>query len=427
MKLKPWLATEWEAKSETSWEFTLREGVTFHNGKPLTADAVVYSFEEFLQYWDWAPGFIRVDPGGVRKVDDMMVEFTNSEPYPTFPGTIAHKMLVIQHPDSDPEEDVVIGTGPYIVDNVEKSQRVESSVFDEYWGETPSVTNLTHRIIEDPNIRALALSNHDVDVAFEPPMSQFRSLRDAQETDVIKHDEPRAVFITNNLYEAPTDDVKLRRALNHAVSQELLVESVLDGVGEPATGPIPRSIYWASQGELPEYPQDETKAKELVSESSYEDEELTFLVDTETPTDGRLIAEVVQGMLAEIGVNVKIQVLEPTTYDDYFTDGRGHLVLTEWGTKSGDTDYTIDGFFHTHGWVNKDLNDRNGTGVVNLGGEVDELINQGRRASSQDEKQRFYREALQIIMDQAAVVPLFDKEYLVGTYNDISSIDLHPI
>lgn len=240
-------------------------------------------------------------------------------------------------------------------------------------------------------------------------------------------EEPRSIYITNNVYKSPTDDVKLRKALNYAVSQQAIAESVLNGIGKPAKGPIPRSIYWASQSELPAYPQNKTKAKTLVADSSYEGEELTFLVDTETPTDGDLIAQAVQGMLAEIGVNVKIQVLEASTYDEYFTSGKGHLILTEWGTKSGDTDYVIDGFFHTHGWVNKPLNDKNGTGVVNLGGDVDELINKGRQAASQEQKTQFYREALQLIMEKAAVVPLIDKEYLVGTYSDISSIKLHPI
>lgn len=427
MKLKPWLATDWEATSDISWEFTLREGVMFHNGKPLNADAVVYSFKEFLDYWKWAPGFIRVDPDGVQKVDDMTVEFTNTEPYPTFPGTIAHKMLVIQHPDSNPDTNEIIGTGPYTLDNVEKQQHVESSVFPDYWGQTPYVTDLTYRIIQDPNTRALALNNHDVDVAFEPPRSKFASLKNSDKTDVIKQEEPRSVFITNNLYKPPTDDVRLRKALNYAISQELISNSVLNGIGKPANGPIPRSIYWAGQSELPPYSQGMAKAKDLVSKSSYQGEQLTFLVDTETPTDGNLIAEAVQGMLKEIGVKVEIQVLEPSTYDDSFKSGKGHLVLTEWGTKSGDTDYTIDGFFHTHGWVNKPLNDKNGTGVVNLGGEVDELIDKGRQAASQEKKKQYYGEALQIIMEKAAVVPLIDKEYLVGIYSDISSIDLHPI
>lgn len=427
MKLKPWLATDWKATGERTWEFTLRDGVTFHNGEPLTADAVVYSFKEFLNYWEWAPGFIRVNPDGVRKVDEMTVEFTNSEPYPTFPGTIAHKMLVIQHPDSNRENGEIIGTGPYTVDNIEDGQRVESSAFGEYWGKTPPVTDLTYRIIGDPNTRSLALSNHDVDVAFEPPRAKFDSLKSSPKTDMIKQEEPRSIFITNNLYKSPTDDVKLRKALNYAVSQQMIAESVLNGIGKPAKGPVPRRIYWASQSKLPAYPQNKTKAKQLVAESSYQGEELIFLVDTETPTDGDLIAQTVQGMLADIGVNVNIRVLEPATYDDAFTSGEGHMILTEWGTKSGDTDYVIDGFFHTHGWVNKPLHDKNGTGVVNLGGEVDKLINQGRRAGSQEKKTQFYRQALQIIMEKAAVVPIVDKEYLVGVYRDVSSIDLHPI
>jgi peptide/nickel transport system substrate-binding protein len=426
MELEPWLATDWEATGETTWEFTLREDVTFHNGEPLTADAVVFSFEEILNEWSWAPGWLHVESGNVTKVDDMTVEFGTTDPFPAFPGTIAHNMVAIQHPDRTKEAGGAVGTGPFRVTDQQEQQYVETEAFDDYWNGDVDLPGLTFQVLSDPNTRALSLTNHEVDVAYEPPKNKLENLQEADETDAVTHGSPSAGTARINIHRSPTDDVSLRKALNYAVPQQLIVDEVLNGVGTPAKGPIAESIYWSAHEKLPEYGPDMDQAQSLVDDSSYDGETLDLLVSNEM-VDGELLAQVLQQRFDEIGVSVDIQVMEESAFDDAVRNGEAHIELTESGTNSGAADYLIYETFHSEGDMNERLNETEGTGLYNPGDEVDSLIEQGFQTSARDEKEQLYEEALQIVMDEAVVVPLYYTEYIVGTYNDVDNLDLRPI
>lgn len=427
MELVPWLASDWESTGEKSWEFTIREGVTFHNGETLTAEHVVWSFETILNEWSYAPGWLHLKPENVTALDDRTVEFVTTDVFPTFPGTIAHNMVAIQHPDRSREDKTVIGTGPYQVANREKGQRVETEAFDDYWNGETRMQNMTFRVITDPTTRSLALENHEVDVAYSPPSSKIESLEQSDDTSVSTQTSPGAMYVGLHNYKAPTDDVKLRKALNLATSQQTLVDTILNGIGIPARGPIAKSIYWSGHENLPTYDRDVEEASSLVEESSYDGQTLTFLVNNGTPS-GKTIASALQEWYSEIGVDVSIQQVEESAFEDAVRNGDGHLVLEGSGSNSGAADYLIYETFHSEGDVNERLYNENETGVYNPGSEVDSLIEEGFQTGDRDVKEEKYEEALQIIMeDEAAVVPLTYQEYVVGTYKDVNGLGLRPI
>lgn len=426
MELEPWLATEWEATGEKTWEFTLRDGVTFHNGEPLTAEAVKFSFEAILEEWSWAPGWIHVEPDGVKALDDKTVEFTTTDPFPSFPGTISHNMIAIQHPSRNREEGEIIGTGPFEVVDRKSKQYVKTEAFDDYWNGDVGLSSLTFQVISDPNTRTLALKDHEVDVAYEPPKSQLESLKNSENTNAVTQLSPSAGVARLNMHKSPTDDVKLRKALNHAVPQELIVDEVLNGVGIPAKGPIAKSIYWSGHEKLPAYDPDTEQAKALVEESKYDGEELQLLVSNNM-VDGKLLAQVLQQQFNKIGVTAKIKTMEESAFDDAVRNGEAHIELNESGTNSGAADYLIYESFHSEGDMNERLNEKEGTGLYNPGKKVDDLIENGFKTADKQQKEQYYEEALQIVMEEAAVVPLYYGEYIVGTYDDVENVDLRPI
>lgn len=426
MELEPWLATDWTATGDQTWEFSIREGVSFHNGEELTAEHVVWSFEQVLNEWSWAPGWLHLETDSVTALDEHTVEFKTTDTFPSFPGTIAHNMVAIQHPDRNRDEGEVIGTGPYTVVDRKNSQYVRAEAFDDYWNGAPLMKKLSFEVIADANTRALALQNHEVDVAYEPPKSKVESLRNNDATNVETALTPAATYVGLNLYKDPVSDVKLRRALNFATSQEKLVSTILSGIGQPAKGPIAKSIFWSAHEKLPEYTQDMEKASALVEESSYDGEALQIYVSNNL-VDGQVIAQALQQWYGEIGVTVEINVMEDAAYDDAVRAGEPHLVLTSSGTNSGAADYLIYETFHSEGDVNERLHAEEGTGLYNLGGEVDTLIENGLKTSDSAEKETLYESALQKVMEEAVVVPINYGEYIVGTTNDISSLDLRPI
>ena len=427
MKLEPWLATEWKATGEKTWEFTLRDGVTFHNGEPLTAEAVKFSFEAILNEWSWAPGWIHLEPEkSVKVLDEKTVEFTTTDPFPSFPGTISHNMIAIQHPSRNREKGEVIGTGPFQVVDRKSKQYVKTEAFGEYWNGDVGLSSLTFQVISDPNTRALALKDHEVDIAYEPPKSQIQSLKNSENTNAVTQLSPGAGAARLNMYKSPTNDVKLRKALNFAVPQELIVEEVLNGIGVPAKGPIAKSIYWSAHEKLPAYGPDMDRAKSLVEESKYDGEKLQLFVSNNM-VDGKLLAQVLQQQFKEIGVTVEIQTMEESAFDDAVRNGEAHIELNESGTNSGAADYLIYESFHSKGDMNERLNEKEGTGLYNPGEKVDGLIEKGFQTADKQKKERLYEEALGIVMDEAAVIPLYYGEYIVGTYSDVENLDLRPI
>lgn len=421
MEKEPWLAKSWERTGEKTFEFTIRDGVTFHNGESLTAEEVVWSFETILDEWEWAAGWLHTNPNGVKAIDDTTVEFTLDAVFPTFPGTVAHNMVAIQHPDRDRENLEPIGTGPYEAKQVKKGQRVKTSAFEDYWGGAAKTKELTFRVLTDANTRSLALSGNRIDLAFEPPRNKVKSLRNSEETRVLTQLSPSAGWVEIQTEKAPTSDVKLRKGLNYAVDQQAIVDSVLSGIGQPARGVIAPSIYWSAHDKLPEYGPNQQKAQSLVEKSAYDGETLQFLVNQAEPVNGKLMAEVIMQDASDIGVDVEIQVLEDAAYTEEHRAGNGHLFLTRGGTNSAAADYLLYDFFLSE--------DRGGccSAWYQLGEEFDSLVIEGNTTADTNKKEEVYGTAQRIMMEKGAVIPLYYEEYVVGAYRDIEGLDLRPI
>ncbi|MCU4742462.1 ABC transporter substrate-binding protein [Halobacteria archaeon AArc-m2/3/4] len=425
MEPNPWLATDWEAIDETTWEFTLREDVRFHNGETMTAEDVVWSFERLFERGDFVYGWLHLTPENVVAVDDHTVEFETTDPFAAFPGTIAHNMVCVQHPESTDDELGTIGTGPLQVDSVDRGTAVETTPFDDYWGD-PIEESLTFEVVDDPMTRALSLESSDVDVIFNPPRGEIESMRDDSDLTVLSQQSPRTLFVPCNLYRAPTDDRTLRRALNYAVSQSELVDTVLEGVDGPARGPISPAVGWGAHDELPSYDRDRDRARQLVDDSAYDGEELLFAVDSDI-VNGELIAESVAGAFSTIGVETELRVIDGASYGDFVQEGNAHLGLRTSGSNSAAADYIMFENFHSEGIRNVQLYDAEGTGLYNPGETVDELIETAYQSRDETVTDEAYRAAQVHIMDEAVCIPISYLSYTVATRAGVDGIDLHPI
>ncbi|WP_276254812.1 ABC transporter substrate-binding protein [Halomontanus rarus] len=442
MEPEPLLATDWEATDDTTWVFDLREDVTFHNDEPLTADAVVHTFEAVVDHWSHVSGWIGLESGNVEAIDDRSVEFVTTEPFPTFPGTISHSYFGIVHPETDADSSTVAGTGPFRVERIESGESVTVVPFADHWrgeGETgadtenetdtwndPALEELTFRYYEDPSTRVLALRNEELDLALEPPRNEVSELVDDDATSVDRQLAPRAGFGAVNLYEAPTNDEVFRRALAYAIDQERLVETVLEGVGEPARGPISSAIPWAARDELPAFGPDRERGADLVESSSYDGEILEILIDGSEPDD-RTIAAVLQNWFGEIGVESEIRSVEAAAFYDVFREGESNVSLVNLGSNSAASDYLLRAMFHSLGTDNRQLYESEGTGIMNPGEAVDDLIDEGYRADSLEEKRDLYGEVQRRVVETGAALPLYYVEYGLARHADVTGVETHPI
>lgn len=416
---QPWLAESWERTGEGVFEFTIREGVTFHNGAPLTAEEVVWSWK-LLTEPGWAQEWLSLKPEDVTKVDDMTVEFTTSPPNEMFVGSgVTHNWFSIQHPDR--EVGNPIGTGPYTVEEIKKDQYVKVSAFDDYWRGPPTTSELTFREITDPNTRALALEGGKVDVAVQLPRTRVNSFRNTDKINVQTQMSTEAGFVEINTGSPPTDDVRLRKALNYAVSQEQLVGTVLNGVGEPARGHIVPLLYWSAHDSLPEYGPDQAKAKQLVEASAYNGETLQLYVEKGV-SGGETMAQIIQQTASEIGVNISVKVVEGGAYREARNNGEGHLFFKENGPHAADGDWLLYGTFYS-GYESSYSSGQ----MHQLGDQLNSLILKGHQAGDRETRIEAFGEAQKILMEKAALIPLYYHEYVVGSSSSIEGVDLRPV
>ncbi|MDG5761790.1 ABC transporter substrate-binding protein [Natronococcus sp. A-GB1] len=420
METEPQLAESWEQLDETTWRFELRD-VEFHNGEALTADDVVWTFRDVLDREAWTSDWLSLDADGMETPDDTTVVFENTEPMASFPGLINHDYFGIRNPnESGPDA----GTGPF-----ELSERGDGEVilepFEDYRGDVPNA-GVTFRYIQDPATRSLSLQNQEVDVIFNPPLNDVSELEESSETDIHTQLATSATLGAVNLYESPTDDETLRRALNYAVDQEEIVENIIDGVGVPARGPFSNAIPWVIHDDLPEYGPDHDRARELVEESDYGGEELVLMVDS-AEDEHATIAEHLQSNFEDIGVTTSIRMVETGAFYDTFTDGEANLTIVAFGSNSVASDYLIRTMFHSQGSDNRQLYEAEGTGVYNPGSEIDEMIETGYHTFDEDERFEKYAEVQREIRQTGAVVPLFYNEDVLAYRSGVDGFEPHPI
>lgn len=423
LKPKPWLATDWQATGDKTWEFSLREDITFHNGKSLNADAVDFSFKTFLNQ-SWTEGWLKIED--VSPVDEMTVEITNTKPVGNFPATIAHNLVAVQHPNRTKgvgSKGQPIGTGPYKVEEIKKGQHVKVSAYDDYWKSSPKMEELTFRELSDPNTRALALMGHQIDVGLELPMSQVESIKKAEKTNAQIESKPQTSLFYINTVRGPTTDIKLRKAINYAVAKKKAINGAMNGVGKAARGPIPPMIYWSNHDSLPAYGPDKAQAKELIKQSEYDGETIRILANPNSSflNKPKLLVQVIQQAFKDVGLNAELQMTENLDKQEDAAAEGTHLYLDSPGTVSAGSDYLLQDVYHSENaqiakWIPEPLPNE----------KVDTLLDKGLQAQDPEQKKEAYGKVQQIIMEKAIILPVAHPGWIAGTYKDIGKFDFPP-
>ncbi|MFF1272155.1 ABC transporter substrate-binding protein [Streptomyces marokkonensis] len=236
-----------------TYTYTLREGVKFSDGEPLTADDVVFTYRTVLD--DRTNNTAKSELDAIKEVradgDDKVV-FTLDYPYaafaartvlPVVPEHIAGK----QDPNTGAFNTEPVGTGPYVLTGWSKGEKLTFKANPDYWGGAPKVKKLTMAIVADDDVRATRLRSGDLDGATLPPnlAATFKSDDDKKTYRATTYDFRAVTLPTGN---PVTGDTTIRRALDLAVDREAMVGTILDGAGRPAYGPLPLDDPWFAQG-----------------------------------------------------------------------------------------------------------------------------------------------------------------------------------
>jgi peptide/nickel transport system substrate-binding protein len=404
--LQPRLATSWELKADdpTVWVFRLREGVTFHDGAPFTADDVVFSLDRARSETSNMRQ-LHVDVESVTAVDDLTVEVKMVGPSLLYPNNLTNTFImdrewseandVVEVQDYAAGEDNFAvrntnGTGPYVLQSREVDVRSVLTRNENHWAETlPEVTEIVYLPIADAATRVAALLSGEVDIVQDVPVQDVERL---QATDGIKVEtgpENRVIYFGYRFGEEPlrssniTDrnpfnDPRVREAMELAIDRDAIQQVVMRGQSIPTGVANPPFVNGWTE-ELNAYPApDIERAQALLAEAGYPD---GFTVTLDTPNNryvnDEAISQAVAGMLGRIGIQVTLASRPIAQHSPLVINSETDFYLLGWGVPTFDSAYVFNDLVHTkegdYGAYNAGLysNPELDAKIKSLGTEVD--------------------------------------------------------
>lgn len=444
--LEPRLAERWEVSPDgTAWTFHLRRGVRFHDGTPLDAAAVVFSFERILDPGHPAAG---VDPTGqgfdyarslfqqiaaVEAVGPRAVRITSRGRYAPLAANLAVFAASIVSPTAfgarTPDRyRNPVGTGPFRFVSWKNGLLVLERNPD-YWGRPPALERLSFRSLPDGRQRLIALESGSIDVAYSilPDELSFVEMH----PDLVLHRAAvsSVAYLAMNTARPPFDDVRVRRAANLAINKEPIVKLAYQGLATPADGPLPPSQWGAAR--LPRVRYDPTAARALLAEAQRDgrfdpDRTYRFYVSS-TPRPylpaPEEVGRAIRANLAAVGIQTEVIVSDFADHLGAIRRGQHDLCLLGWVGDTGDPDNFLYVLFdpdHTSPGAARNVS-------FFRDGRLHQLLLAGQRGQTRGERERVYREAQELIADAAPWVPLAHAQVAVAARVDVGGIAVNPL
>lgn len=321
----PGLAESWETSEDgLTWTFKLREGVTFHDGTPFNAEAVIFGLDRVIdqefEYFD--PNMYASTRNNTFRIasyealDEFTVAITTEIPYAFLLWDLTHILFAspttVQTYGVEDYVNNPVGTGPYKVVEYVDGEVLEMEPNLDYWRDPPLLDRLVLRPFPEPNSRLAALLSGDIDWAEVPPPDSLQQL-EAQGLSILLKEYPHTIILAMNLYKEPINDVRVRQALQYAIDRENMCDALLNGVCVPAYQYLYEGHPWHDPEFGDTYARDLDKAKALLAEAGYPD---GFDIRIAYPTGGSgnmwpgPMMELIQANFKEIGVNLELVPLE---------------------------------------------------------------------------------------------------------------------
>ena len=422
--IEPWLATSVEPIDDLTWEITLRDDVTFHDGEPLTAEVVAWNFRRALDEETPIRFLGNFTPlTGVEVTGDYTLRVKTETPYPVFRTHLTRFFIVSQtnyENGAAAAAENPVGTGPYRFVSWQRDQQLELEAFPDYWQGAPSIPKVVFRPIPEDSSRISELAVGNVNIATNVLPEAVPLIETSGVADVRTVQSIRNIFIVfTATEEGPLADPRVRRALNLAVDVDAIIESVFGGNATPTATPLNNYIFGYAE-DLDNRQYDLEQARQLLTEAGYES---GFSFTMGSPSgrylNDRLVAEAVVGQLAEIGVQAELQVQEWSSYVGQILERQvpTDSYLIGWGNSNYDADRTL--FTMLYG------------GTVDGGPDqavfsyfkndaYDKLIIRARETLDENERLELYHQAQEIVSDEAPWIFLYQQGDVYGVSTDLN-------
>jgi peptide/nickel transport system substrate-binding protein len=399
----PGLATSWEAVTPTMWEFTLRQGVKFHNGEAFNAAVVKYTFDRMVRLT--APCLFLFDQiDRVEVVGDYAIRIYTKAPY----GALLYSLTMAEMvPPVAGEQDSYatkpIGTGPFKVDQWVKDDRLVLVANEQYWGGAPKLAQAIHYPLMEAATRAAALKTGKIDIAHQLPAEEVGAIRATaglQVVPVASNDTICLVFDHDKAW----GDPRVREAAARAIDVSEIEKYILGEVGVAAKSAMAPSVFGFldCSSEFPKY--DLEEARELVKAAGYPNGFKTNIVAPAGfyPKD-REICEYLKAQFAQIGIDLEIKLLVPASAWPILDSRDFELFIAGWGAATMDGDFALWRNYHSS-------STREGFADPLL----DQMLEIGRASGSQLMRQAVYGVAQVEIIQNVLRLPLYNPTRIYG-------------
>jgi len=416
----PSLAESWTAsKDGLTYEFVLRKGVKFHNGDPVTAEDVKFSFE---RYRGSAAKLLKDRVREVQIVDPGRVRFQLKEAWPdfmTFYGTSATGAAwivpkkYVEKVGEDGFKKAPIGAGPYKFVSFNPGIDLVMEAFEGYWRKTPNVKRLVFRSMPDETTRAAALKAGDVDIVYLLSGSVAAEVKRSPGLRLEAAKPPGVVFL--DLPEqwepkSPWADRRVRLAASHALDRSALNQAETLGLSRPTGGLVPRVLEFAKAFEPPVY--DPARAKKLLAEAGYPS---GFDAGDLTPFPPYFsLAEAVGNYLQEVGIRTRMRTMERAAFLTAWREHKIKGVIMGLGAPAGNAATRIEVYVTKSGIY--------ASGVVP---EIEDLYARQGRELDRKKRESLLHQIQQIVYDRVMYVPIYELAFLwgVGARVDEACVD----
>lgn len=432
----PLLAESWDISDDgLTYTFNLRKDVTWHDGEPFTAEDVEYALLRLLDpeftasrsSFMFIEGATEMTEGGsdtlagVNVVDDYTIEIKLVQPYPAFMSMAAFglkpvpKHVVEGQPFVDaPYWTEPMGTGPWKSVEWVQGDHQTFEANDDYWGGRPILDRIVYRFIPDPNAILNSFEAGDVHATFLIPPSEITRLQENPDLHVVMTPFYNVEGIIFNTTHPALSDVRVRQAIAHGFDLQTFTEEYLEGITEPAKGPvIPTS--WAFDPTVQPLAYDPERARELLADAGYADG-LTLKISTNLGNPFReLEATVMQAQLAEVGITIEIELQEFSVFFPGLLQAKHEIALigASGGAGFPDPDMLYDGF-HCQGRTNRSKY---------CNPDLDALLVAGRSTMDQAERKAIYSQVQQMLMEEVPEIFAFYRPIPLGYSDKLEGIE----
>jgi len=425
LNVQPGLAERWEIPDPRTYIFHLHQGVKFHDGRPLTARDVKWTFDSLLQ------GKIRSTKSAVYRfvdhidaTDDYTVVFHLKEPFATLLWNLSDGAIgIVPYGSGDEISRTPIGTGPFRFVSAEPDKEVLIARNDQYWGEKPRLQNVRFIVVPDTTTRALELRKGSADVAINALTSDMVLTLQRDPNLAVLH-APGTVlaYMAFNLRDPILKDARVRQALAYAIDRRPMLEYLLRGFARPANSVLPPES-WAYNGDVPAYDHDPERARQLLEQAGYPAVNgvrfhLTMKASTEEST--RLMAAVLQQQLRDVGIALDIRTFEFATFFSDVTHGLFQLYSLRWIGGNEDPDI-FEYIFHSAKFPPNGAN----RGYFS-DPRVDALIDHARHELDQNTRKQIFAEIQRTLADQLPYIDLWYFDNVLVHSRRVQNLSLNP-